>query len=735
MRFWLFGFVSLAFLVAAPHPLRAAPAKSINILYIAGAEAGSHHVDAEIQSLRAALLESGVNASIFMESLDEIRFGLSEDVINLVAASIDRRFGSIRFDIMLAQSDGAVDFAVRYRRERALRLPIYAFNLVEANAAERFAGEKDLYGRILAEPFPLTFRLAARFFPRARKAVLVVPKGKIGNEEFLDLVEAEKNEFPSLTVLTLSSADADGIDAAFASGKGEAFGIVMTRDMAVPGGKTISNNGIAEYLKSKYRIPIFNFVRSFLGSGFIGGYSNDEEGTGREAASMVLAILYGKEKPTPWRISGSPALNLDYRALKEFSIPMERVPKEARIFFAPPPFWIRYQTPLQIAGILLVILSLALAAYIVVRRREKEALKRSNEELELKVKERTLEYETANANLVESLRRIEGMQERLVADATDLVLGRLALALAHEINNPLGAIRSTNDTMLELVSSGKSGIAPKMLAMSKPQLELFVSLAARKSRDSIRISPPSRDFRASLAARLERLGVNDAQTMADLVWDAGEDTLEDGELRELCDPANRDILEGLFLVSTLARSVAVSDAAVRKVAETIETIRSYARDKAGGGAKAAVDVAASIEDALRLIGEVESAGAAIRKDIDPSLGAVVAERASLARLWANLIQNAVDAVGNAGDILVRAYGDGGQAIVEISDSGPGVPEGLRGKLFEPLTKTLGEGFRGLGLGLSICKRIVDEAGGSIEYDDSGGRTLFRVRLPLAEPRA
>jgi len=740
MRFRIFPFVAFAFLVAASHPARAAdPVKSVNILFIAGGDAGSSHLADELASLRTGLLESGVNASIFMEALDEMRFGLTEDVMDLVTTSITRRFGSIRFDIILAQGLGAVEYAVRYRDARAPRLPLYAFDILEASTAIRFADEKDIYGRILGDPFPPTFRIAAKFFPRARKAVLVVPKGKIGNKDFLDLVEAEKKEFPSLIVETLSSVDAEGIDAAFASGKGEAFGIVMTREMTVPGGKRVSNNGIAEYLLSKYEVPLFYVVRPYLGSGFIGGYSNDEERIGREAASMVNSILFGEEKPKQWGASGQLALSLDDRALKKYSIPRERVPEDAEIQFAPPPLWIRYQTPLQLAGVFLILLSIVLVAIVIVRRHDREALKRSNAKLEAEVARRTeelstanTELESANANLVESLRRIEAMQDRLAADARDVVLGRLALGLAHEINNPLGAISASNTTMLELVSSSPKGIAPTMLAMDRPRLELFVSLAARKSHDTINLASPTHDQKAALTARLERLGVGDPSTMSDLVWDAGEERLEDDQLVELCAPANRSVLEGLFLVSALARSVAVSEVAARKIAQTIESIRSYARDDADSGSKAAVDVASSIEDALRLLGEAEERYKSIRKDVNrSSLGPVVAERASLARLWANLAQNAIDAAGESGDVLVRAYDDGPHAVVEVSDSGPGVPESLRDRLFEPMATPLGEGFKGMGLGLSICKRIVDGAGGSIEYDDSSGRTVFRVRLPLA----
>jgi signal transduction histidine kinase len=736
MRRSPFCTIVFTLIVAAScQPLGANTVRSINILYIAGGEAGSHHVDTVLASMEAGLLQSGVNASIFMESLDELRFSLTESVMRLVARDIDERFGTLRFDIILAQSGSSVDFALRYRRERALQLPIYAFDIVEASTAKRLSGERDLYGRILNEPFPPTLRIASSFFPRARKAVLVVPMGRIGNEDFLGLVDAARKEQPSLEIRILSSEDASDIDAAFASGTSDTIGLILTHTLAAPGGKTISDKAIATYLTAKYDVPLFNITRSLLGTGFIGGYSDDEESTGREAASMVLDILYGKGKPSPWKISELPPPSLDYRALKRYSIPMDRVPKGAQVLFAPPPFWLRYQLQLEIAGLLLVLVSIALVAYTVVRRHDRETLRQSNEELERKVIERTDDLRTANdelsvanENLSGSLHRIEDMQTRLIAETKEVVMGRLALGLAHEINNPLGAIRSANAAILDVLAEGSDGLAARVLAMDAGRQRLFVRFMGRAARLPSELAPLSPENRAALLDILRSIGVEDEYSVADELEDSALAGLAPEELREICAPENRTVLDALFYSSVLATSAAVSDISAKRIAETVEAIRSYAREREQG-AESAVDIRDSLDRALLFFRETAKKGISIVKDYGSFRPQIKADESAFVRLWTNLIQNAFQAMGEEGELSLRVAGEDGFAVVEIGDTGPGIPEPLRGGLFEPFASSkVGEG--GLGLGLSICRRIVEGYGGAIEYDDSGGYTIFRVKLPL-----
>jgi signal transduction histidine kinase len=123
------------------------------------------------------------------------------------------------------------------------------------------------------------------------------------------------------------------------------------------------------------------------------------------------------------------------------------------------------------------------------------------------------------------------------------------------------------------------------------------------------------------------------------------------------------------------------------------------------------------------------------KDYDPELPPVPAYAGELNQVWTNLIVNALDAMAGEGTLTLRTARDGDCALVEIGDSGPGIPEELRSRVFEPFftTKPVGQGT---GLGLDVSWRIVVKRhGGDLRVTSRPGDTRFQVALPLAEPSA
>lgn len=108
----------------------------------------------------------------------------------------------------------------------------------------------------------------------------------------------------------------------------------------------------------------------------------------------------------------------------------------------------------------------------------------------------------------------------------------------------------------------------------------------------------------------------------------------------------------------------------------------------------------------------------VRVDGDPG---------QLADLLANLLGNAVDAVGVGGEVAVALRTEAGRAVVEVSDTGPGPPPEVAARLFEPFVTGKPEG---IGLGLAVARHAAEAHGGTITWRREGGRTFFRVELPL-----
>ncbi len=151
-----------------------------------------------------------------------------------------------------------------------------------------------------------------------------------------------------------------------------------------------------------------------------------------------------------------------------------------------------------------------------------------------------------------------------------------------------------------------------------------------------------------------------------------------------------------------------------------------------------VNVHTLLDSTLAIAGRVVGAKARIVRDYAP-IPPVRASGGKLGQVFLNLLTNAADAIpeGPAGahEVRVRTcVDDAGQVVVEVADTGHGIPREIAARVFDPFftTKPVGSGT---GLGLTMCHRIVTELGGRIEFDSVPGATTFRVALPPAPPDA
>lgn len=148
-----------------------------------------------------------------------------------------------------------------------------------------------------------------------------------------------------------------------------------------------------------------------------------------------------------------------------------------------------------------------------------------------------------------------------------------------------------------------------------------------------------------------------------------------------------------------------------------------------------IDLHEGLDATLVMLARKLGEGIQIVKDYDRELPAVPAYPAELNQVWTNLIDNAVDAMHGQGTLTVRTARDGEFAMVEIGDTGPGVPPESTQRIFEPFftTKPVGQGT---GLGLDVSWRVVvNRHHGDLQVQSRPGDTRFQVRLPLRERSA
>ena len=123
----------------------------------------------------------------------------------------------------------------------------------------------------------------------------------------------------------------------------------------------------------------------------------------------------------------------------------------------------------------------------------------------------------------------------------------------------------------------------------------------------------------------------------------------------------------------------------------------------------------------------------IQRDLARELPVIASDQSQLQQVFLNLINNAIDAIGKDGRVLISSRKEGGHIVVAIADNGPGISPEHRRRVFDPFFTTKAPG-QGTGLGLSISFGIVEKMGGMITLDDNPPRgTVVTVRLPIVLP--
>jgi signal transduction histidine kinase len=146
------------------------------------------------------------------------------------------------------------------------------------------------------------------------------------------------------------------------------------------------------------------------------------------------------------------------------------------------------------------------------------------------------------------------------------------------------------------------------------------------------------------------------------------------------------------------------------------------------------DVAAAVREIVAFARpEIENAGCRVTLEVASELPVAMFDEAQLRQALLNLLRNAREAMPSGGPIDVRVAAQGMSVVVDVEDRGGGIPEEIRGRVFDPFFSTKGEGT---GLGLAITRHIVVAHGGSVTCEPrGGGGTRFRIALPIAPAKS
>jgi signal transduction histidine kinase len=323
---------------------------------------------------------------------------------------------------------------------------------------------------------------------------------------------------------------------------------------------------------------------------------------------------------------------------------------------------------------------------------------------------------------------VEQNRERLAS------LGTMAAGLAHELNNPAAAAKRAAADMadaLEVLGSVigrfvESGItraeAEGLVALQREAVRAASERGALGALDAA-------DAEDEVLEALEELDVAEPWRVAEPLATAGVDRAWLHEVARLAGPGTGAALSWVA-ASLTARGLAdeLRESAER-MSRLVGAVKTYAyMDR---GELVEVDLHEGLETTLVVLGhKLKHTSIDVRRDYDRTLPEVTVRGSELNQVWTNLLDNAIDALGETGTLTIITRRDGDCAQVQIADDGPGIPEDLLDRVFDPFFTTKPVG-KGTGLGLDTARRIVvDRHRGSITAESEPGRTVFRVSLPL-----
>lgn len=351
----------------------------------------------------------------------------------------------------------------------------------------------------------------------------------------------------------------------------------------------------------------------------------------------------------------------------------------------------------------------------------------------------------------EMLHRMPALEARLVAiladrarqDTRDLLqreallgLGKLAAGLAHELNNPAAAVRSAAAQLRERFNDlGHRSVDLATHELPAAALGALRSLPDTELESFLADNPLERMQREEeLTSWLETQGVDRPWDVAEAFLDAGLSASAVAGLAANL-PGGVAVPGLLWAADVLAvrRLLMDIENAAERISQLVGAVKSYSHlDQAPDMMD--VDVRTGIDSTLAILGhKLRAKRLTVERQYAPDLPRVVAHPGELNQVWTNLIDNAIDALPEGGQIFIRAVPEPGYLLVEVVDNGPGIPPELAARIFEPFytTKDVGQGT---GLGLDIVRRIIQRRhSGEVRLESVPGDTRFEVRLPLAPP--
>jgi len=326
-------------------------------------------------------------------------------------------------------------------------------------------------------------------------------------------------------------------------------------------------------------------------------------------------------------------------------------------------------------------------------------------------------------------------QEMMLRQSEKLAtLGKLSAGMAHELNNPAAAALRGSKQLHEIVHKleeiqfelGKLNLSREQLDV----LETYNQLIHKKAKEPSDLDPISRsDHEHEIEDWLEERNIPDAWELAAMLVNVGlnMDELSDLATNFASDqfPAAVNSLSHIYFSHNLLEEIGQG---AGRITEIVKALKSYSY--LDQGEIQSIDIHEGLNNTLIMLQSQLKSGITVQREFAENLPCIQAYGNELNQVWTNIIDNAIDAMNGEGMIVIKTFQKENWVVVQIKDSGPGIPEDIQSKIFDPFFTTKAPG-KGTGLGLNISHNIiVQKHKGKISVHSKPGETCFEIKVPL-----
>jgi signal transduction histidine kinase len=313
-------------------------------------------------------------------------------------------------------------------------------------------------------------------------------------------------------------------------------------------------------------------------------------------------------------------------------------------------------------------------------------------------------------------------------------LGKLSAGIAHELNNPAAATLSGSKHLLETISYlQKNLIRLDQLNLSKEQLDIIDSFNEQmhlRSKKPVQLDPISiSDREQGLESWLAERKINDTWNVTSIF---AKSNLSIEELDNLANkfsvqqfPTILSLLAAIYLSNVILEEI---QQGTERITQIVKSLKSYSYQEEAPVRP--LNIHEGLNDTLVMLRSQLKKGITVKQEYAEDLPLIEAHGTELNQVWTNIIDNAITAMNGKGTINIKTFRDDQWIVVQISDTGHGIPQDVQAKMFDPFytTKPPGEGT---GLGLNISHDIVvNRHKGKVDVLSRPGETCFEVRLPI-----